>query len=197
MKRSEIHLETRQKLLLGGTAALVVLVLLVRYAYLPVVARIGEHRASLTDLRVKTADADLLASRLPNEERALTEAQTRYRALERRIGEGQSVARILETLGQQAKDRRLELVAVQPREEDQAASRTLTLGPALTLQEVPLRLQLTGRYRQIGEFLGRLPDVPFIGSVQELKVTKPDATSAQLRADLVLAVYLAESTSPP
>ena len=191
-KGLKFQLETRQKLLLGGTAALVVLVLLVRFVYLPVVARIGERRASLTDLRVKTADAHLLASRLPDEECALTEAQARYGALERRIGEGQSVARILETLGQQVKDQRLELVAVQPREEDQAASRTLTVGPALTLHEVPLRLQLTGRYRQIGEFLGGLSHTPFMSSVRELRMRKPEADSAILQADLVLAVYLAK-----
>ena len=189
MKRQALQLDTRQKLLLGGTAALVALVLLVRFVYLPVVARIGERRASLTDLRVKTADAHLLASRLSDEERALTEAQAQHRALERRVGEGQSMARILETLGQQAKDRRLELVAVQPKE-GESEPLTLRLGSALTLHEVPLRLQLTGRYRQIGEFLGELIHTPFISSIKELKTRKPEADSATLQADLVLAVYL-------
>ena len=190
MKRPEIHLEIRQKLLLAGTAALVALVLLGRFVYLPVAARLGERRASLTDLRGKTADAHLLASRLSEEERALTEAETHSRAFERRVGEGQSVARILETLGQQAKDRRLELVAGQPREEDHATTRTLLLSPGLTLQEIPLRLQLTGRYRQIGEFLGGLIHAPFLSSVQELRMRKPAGTNATLQADLALAVYL-------
>ena len=192
MKRPAIHLETRQKLLLGGTGALVALVLAARFLYLPVVARIGERRVALTDLRVKTADAHLLAARLADEERTLTEAQAQHRALERRAGGGQSVARILETLSQQAKDHRLELVAVQPREEDESETRTLTLGPELTLQEIPLRLQLTGRYRQIGEFLGGLIHTPFISSVRELRMRKPEAGSATLQADLVLAVYLAK-----
>lgn len=190
-----LKLEARQKLLLGISAACVAMILLVRFLYVPIVAKIGEHRAGLTDLRVKSADARLLSERLPQEERALTQVREQYHALETRVGHGQSVARILETLSQQAKDHRLELALVQPREEDDE-QRVTPLGPHLSLREVPLTLQLTGRYRQVGEFLGKLPDVPFIGSVQELKVTKPDATSAQLRADLVLAVYLAEGTMP-
>lgn len=191
MRLPKVQLEPRQQLLLGGTAALVALVLMV-FVYLPVVARIGERRVRLTDLRVKTADAHLLAARLPEEERALAETQARSRAFERRVVEGQSVARILETLGQQAKDRRLELIAVQPREEDQNEPRTLTLGPELTFQEVPLRLQLTGRYRQIGEFLGGLSHAPFMSSVRELRMRKPEVDSATLQADLLLVVYLAE-----
>jgi len=158
------------------------------------VARIGERRASLADLRIKTADTHLLAARLPDQERSLADAQVQYRSLERRAGGSQSVARILETLGQQAKDHRLELVAVQPREEEESEPLILALGPEFTLQEIPLRLQLTGRYRQIGEFLGGLIHTPFISSVRELRMRKPEADSATLQADLVLAVYLAKET---
>ena len=192
MKLPTIHLEPRQQLLMGATTALVGLVLVVRYLYLPVVAQIGERRVSLTDLRIKTGDAHLLAARLSEEERALADAQVQSRSLERRAGGDQSVARILETLSQQAKDHRLELVAVQPREEEESETRTLQLGPELTLQEIPLQLQLTGRYRQIGEFLGGLIHSPFISSVRELRMRKPEAGSATLQADLVLAVYLAK-----
>ena len=187
----KIRLEFRQQVLLGLTGALLVVILSVRFIYLPVIARINARRVMLNDLRVKIADAQVLAEQLPDQERALQLAREHYGALESRIGEGQSVARILERLSAQAKDHRLELVAVQPHAQD-TEPRVVTVGPELTLREVPLALQLTGRYRQLGEFLGELSSAPFLASVHKLVVTKPHAEDAQLKADLVLAVYLAE-----
>ena len=190
-----IHRETRRRRLLTATGSALVVALLVRVVYLPVVARIGDRRTTLDDLRAKIDDARALAEQLPGQERALEKVRQRYHALQSRVGDGQSVARILEALGRQAKSHQLELVAMQPREDDRA-QRALTLGVGMTLHEVPLTLQLTGQYRHIGEFLGGLPDAPFIGSVRKLSVTHPQAGSAELRAELVLAVCLAESASP-
>ena len=191
----KIRLEFRQQVFLGLTGALLVVILSLRFIYLPVLARINERRALLTDLRVKIADAQVLAGQLPGQEQALQLAREHYGdALESWIGKEQSVARILERLSAQAKDHRLELVAIQPRAEDHEP-RVVILGPEVTLREVPLTLQLTGRYRQLGEFLGDLPTAPFLASIRELKMTKPQADRAELRTDLVLAVYLSEGAT--
>lgn len=187
----QLNLKTSQTWLLGVTGALLALVLVVRFLYLPVIARIGERRATLTDFRVKIADAQGLAQQLPDQEKMLQRARERSSTLESRIAEGQSVARILELLSARAKDHRLELVAVQPRAEHNEP-RILILGPEVTLREIPLNLRLTGRYRQVGEFLGELPTAPFLASVHTLVLTKPQADTTQLTADLALAVYLAE-----
>ncbi|MBI3011055.1 MAG: type 4a pilus biogenesis protein PilO [Candidatus Omnitrophica bacterium] len=191
MKSPTIQLEPSQQVLLGLTAAGLGFVLSVRFIYLPVRARIGERRAMLTDLKVKIADAHAFAQRLPGEEHALLLARERYDVLEGRIGRGQSVARVLELLSAQAKDHRLELVAIHPRMEE-GEQDVMTLGPDLALREIPLRLQLTGPYRQLGAFVGELSSAPFLAAVQELQMTKPQADRAELKADLLLAVYLTE-----
>ena len=191
-----MKLEMRQKLLLGVTGGLVALVWLFRYLYLPAIATIEARRATLQDLKVKIADAQVLTAQLPDHQAALRDAQERYRALESRLGAGQSVARVLEALSAEAKDHRLELAALKPRT-DERERRVFALSPEMLLTEMPLTLQLTGRYRQLGEFLGGLRDAPFVASVQELKITKPEAGHAQLQADLVLAVYLAERAAAP
>ena len=195
-RRFNVKLEMRQKLLLGVTGGLVALMWLFRYLYLPAIASIEARRATLQDLKVKIADAQVLAAQLPDYQAALRDAQERYRVLESRLGAGQSVARVLEALSAEAKDHRLELAAVKPRT-DERERRVFALSPEMLLTEVPLTLQLTGRYRQLGEFLGGLRDEPFVASVQELKITKPEAGHAQLQADLVLAVYLAERAAAP
>ena len=193
-----IALRTPYKLALGGAAALVVLVWAVRYLYLPVVARIVEQRVALNDLTVKVADAKVLAEAMPGQEAALHEAQTRYRALESRVSEGQSVARILDGLGKWAKEHRLEVVAVQPRSAEPSEPPLLvTAGRELRLRAISLTLRLKGRYRQLGEFLGKLSAPPFVGTVRKLTVHQPSSERAQLEADVVLAVYLKERTPAP
>ena len=194
MKPPVVQLGFREQLMLGATAAAATLLLAVRFLYLPVIGRIGEQRAMIRDLVVKTADAQALAAQRPTTEAALRDAQQRYRTLEDQVGSGQSVGKILELLGAQAKAHRLELTVVQ-QAPDELQARVVTLGPELTLREVPLTLQVSGRYRQIGEFLGGLQEAPFLSSVRTLTMAKAQAESPTLRAELVLAVYLAERSS--
>ena len=195
VKRQEIKLETRHKVMLGATGAAVALVLMARFLYLPVMATVGARRATLTDLRVKTADAHVLAGELADQEQALAQARARHRAHQRRIGHDQSVGRILESLGQLAQAHRLTLVAIQEREEkleELEALEPIALGPELTLAGVPLTVQLKGRYRELGAFLGELIDAPFVSTVQELTIARTAKVGTTLEANLVLAVYLAE-----
>jgi len=162
------------------------------FVLLPVGARMGERRAFLRQLRAKIADARTLAGRLPQEQAALAESQQRHRSfVERRIDRGQSLARVLETLSAQAQDRRLELVSMQPETNaDGGASTSIDIGPDMSLQQTLLTLELTGRYRSIGEFLGWLKQAPFVASVHELTLNKPETKSFRVHAEVVLAVYL-------
>ena len=194
MKIEQLQSLAHKNVLLPIAAGAVAVVLLIRLVYLPLGALLGARRAALQDLMVRIADTRMLASHIPQQEKALQDAEKRFQALKSRIGQGQSVARILDVLSQQAQDRRIELVAVQGRQDNNQA-RVLTWG-GVTLREVPLTLQLTGRYRQLAEFLGMLSDAPFVTAVRTLKFTRPQADSPKLQADLVLGVYLAERSMP-
>lgn len=191
------RLEMRHKIALGLTGGLAALILAVRFVYLPVFGAVGEKRATLLELKTKVADTTVLAARLPQEEAALAQAQKEYQAFLQRIGEEQSVARILDLLGKQAAGYRLQIVLLQQRADEGAPPRTLTLGPQLTLREVPLTLKLTGRYRQFGEFLGTLAEAPFIAAVKDVKLARVKAGEPDLEADMVLAVYVADRSAVP
>ena len=189
MEAIRVSLTAQQRLIAAVAGACAAALLAVRFLYIPLWGRLGEQHASLMALRVKIADARALMERLPAEEAALADATTRYQLLERRIGGEQSMARILEALGRQAKAHHLELATVQSRTEAHD-ERTVTLGQGMTLREVPLTLQLTGRYRQLGEFFSELPTAPYVAAIKRLRVTRPDAETPRLQADLTLAVYL-------
>ncbi len=194
MTLPRVSLEGRQGWLLGVAGAAIGVAVCIRFLYLPVIAGIGERRATLTELRVKLADAQTVAAQLPSQEQVLQETQERFRVLERRLGDGQTVSTILESLSALAKEHHIEVVAVQPEE---TVAHEVPLSPTVTLREVPLTLQLTGRYRNVGEFLGMLPSAPFVASVRALKISKLPPAGATLRAELALAVYLMKDTAHP
>ncbi len=187
----KIQLEGRQKVLVEIGGVVIAVVLLVQFLYLPLISQIGEHRATLKLLRVKVGEAHRLAERLEGEEDAMRQARARHLVLGRRIGDGQSLARILESLHLLAEGLRLELVAVQPKVVESERNE-VNLGGGITLREVSLNLRLEGRYQQFIEFLEQLAQASLIASVQKLRVTEPKARNAQLRAEITLAVYLAK-----
>ncbi len=190
MGRLQLQLTVQHQLVLAIAGGLTGAVLVARFLYIPLWGQLAQQQAVLKSLRVKIADARFFMERLPIEEAALKDAEARRQALEHRIGHGQSLARILEQLGQQARAHHLELGSVQPRAGERD-DHSVTLGPELTLREVPLTLEVTGRYRQIGEFLGELPEAPYVAAVKTLHMSRPAPESPKLKADIVLAVYVA------
>jgi Tfp pilus assembly protein PilO len=193
---SGVKVQGRPLYLLAATGLLAVALVTARFLYLPAVNQIRQRQVALEELRVKMANVQHVQEELPRQEAAVRQATQRYRALQARLGEGQSVARILEELDGLAKSKRLQFLAKQSSAED-GQERRLTLGPEIALRETPLTVQLTGRYRQVAEFLGQLRQAPFVASVQQLSLTKIAGEGSRLQADLSLAVYLAERMPKP
>jgi Tfp pilus assembly protein PilO len=191
-----IKIEAPYRYVLAATGGLCVVLVLVRFLYLPVVAQIRERRVALQELQVKMADVQRVTEELPNQEAAVRKAQERYRLFHDRLGKGQSVARVLEELDALAKEKRLQLITTQSSVEE-GSERLVTLGPDIVLREIPLTMQLTGRYRQVAEFLGELDEAPFMATVQRLSLTKPDREESRLKADTTLTVYLADRMPTP
>lgn len=194
MSKPEGHLHPQQQAVFGAAGALLILALAGRTMMWPLIRSIDDRYEQLRSLQVRIADARLLLDRRGEQEAALREAQSRYQASARRVGTERSIAKILEALNGLAKAHRLELVAVQPRAEEESRPMA-ALASGLTLREIPLTLRVTGRYRQLGEFLGSLSGAPFLSSVRRFALTKPQAGSLALHAEMVLAVYLVEKGS--
>lgn len=186
-----INLTERHKMVAVTTGLPVVMALIGWFLYLPLVSRIGEHRETVRNLEEKIVEARRSAQLLESEEAATRQARARYMALESRIGDGQSLARILESLHLLAAEDRLEVVAVQPKRVE-GEQRELTLGAGIILREIPLTLELEGRYRQLVRFFEKLPHASLIASIHQLRVTGPEPSHAPLRAEVTLAVYLAK-----
>lgn len=190
--RAVRQLDVRQQWGLGVLLAGLVVAGVVWCLYAPLLVRIGAARATSQDLRVKIGDM----AYLEQDGQSAEDVDARYRALARRVGQDQSLAGVLASLSQLARDHRLELVSVQPLP-DEAQQPVVSMGPLLALRPVPVHLQVVGRYRQFGEFLSGVGASPFLSSVRRLELANVSAGGAQLRAELELLVYIAEQRELP
>ena len=184
------RLNARQQLWLGAAAAGALLLILVRLAYVPVLGVLGKQAAHNRTLRIKTADAQMLAQQTAQQDALLAQAGERYQALHRWTSSAESMPQIMELLSQQAKAHQVGVAAVQASGEPGAPS--TAFGAQITLSEVPLQLTLTGRYWDIGELLGDLAEAPFLSVVRSLTIIRPTPDRVEVQATLVLGVYLTE-----
>lgn len=182
-------LTPRHRLVLGLAGAAALLVLLIRWVYLPVVGRIRDRAAAIRELRVKLADAQTVLSRLPAQEAAFQETSVRFGAFQARVGTDEALARILDTLRREAEREHLEFRANQLPTED-TAERAMRLGSTLVLRPVPVTLNLVGRYRSLGEFLGSLEHLPAVVTIETLSLSHKPELHPRLEATVQLAVYL-------
>ncbi|MBI4323227.1 MAG: type 4a pilus biogenesis protein PilO [Candidatus Omnitrophica bacterium] len=189
MNPMRLSLTPWHRLLLGLVAAAALLVLLVRWVYLPVVGRLRDRAAAIHELRVKLADAQGVLPRLPAQDAAFQETRARFDAFQARLGTDEALASILDTLRREAERWHLEFRASQLPTED-AAERAMRLGPALALRPVPVALNLAGRYRSLGEFLGSLERLPAVVAIETLSVSHKPDLHPRLEATVRLAVYL-------
>ncbi len=181
--------ELREGLLLA--ASVVGLLTLILGLLMPASGRLARRRAALGELRGRIAAGHAMVESRAAHVEALERARAGFDPWKARVGTDQSVARVLEELTQRAGQRHLELVAVQPKAEE--APRVLSVSGGLTVREMPVHLRLTGRYRQIGEFLGTLRGGRFLAAVRRIALARSEEGGAVLNAEVDLLIYLQES----
>ena len=196
MKLTFPRLDARQTLAAGLGLAVVALFLSIRIVLVPIISGIASRRASIQELERLLTEARELQDQREAQERLLAQARSEYQVLQRRVGTGQSIARVLEALSQQAREQRLEITSLKP-EMDGDDNAITELGPSVRLRKVPLSLSVAGHYRQVGDFLGQLAQGPFLASIETLRISKPSNATAKVQAELALSVYLAEQVPAP
>ncbi|GEM_PF-6907075 len=172
----------RAAAIVAGAALAAVLV------YPPLWRGIANSRQRLADLHSNITEAQGFTAEESARARRLERAKQQLAPLARRVGHGQSMARVLETLNARAQAHQLQVVAVQPR-----AVAAHTAAGRLALREVPLELRVSGQYRQIGEFLGALTEAPFLADVREVSLSSP-GDAETLEARIAIVVYMEEQS---
>ncbi len=170
-----------------GLSAILVLATAIgaRVIFLPAWGKLQENRASITDLRVKLADARDLVNRLPEQEERVAQARLRLAEAETQTGGGSSLARILDQLDTCAEN---------------AGVRMSITQESAAMQSVPIKAEIGGSFFSIGRFFSLLAEAPFAWQVNHLSLEQsaPDQPAAgqsdlQARLDMELLVAGADN----
>lgn len=151
---------------------------------------ISARWAQLTQVNQQLAQAHTIIDSLPTHQAALADQQAHYEQLLDRVGLRQSLAQALQHLSRRAEGVNLPLTVVQPQAEEELSR--WSVGHELTVREIPLTLELTGRFRQVGAFLEALTDAPLLYSLRKLTMARSDAGASTITAHVALSVYLAQ-----
>ena len=184
------RLERRYRIMLELAAGSVLFILLVRLAYLPLLGHLRQELAAARDVRVKLADAQIVAGDTARRVSVAAHLKQQRVALRARLGNGQALARILNGFRHDAEAHRLQCIVTQPSRE--AGLSAEVVGADIELQEVPLTITLTGAYRSIGEFLGAFRTAPFIAEIRQVSVQRSTTVASRLEATIGLVVLLAK-----
>ncbi len=157
----------------------------------PMVLRIQHQRAVLAELRAQHAMAQALVDEQDRYDTALQERQAQYQTLQQRWRTVTSMAGVIETLTALAKSAHVELLAAESHR-GTAPPAVIQVGPDLVVREVPLTLEVSGRYRQLGDFLGRLHGAPCVTSLRGMGLARQSSGPARVKMQLLVLVYLAE-----
>ena len=147
----------------------------------------------LTALRARAQETDVLIAQHDAYETAWQQ-QTRAVDDDPRLNPTQSLAEALTMLSSLATRDHVSLVVQQP--PTTRAELRWQLAHTRTFRDVPLTLELTGRYRNIAEFLGALSEMPLLNAVRHITLDPKDALTATggLRATVEVSVFVPQPT---
>ena len=144
--------------------------------FLPAWGKLQENRASITDLRVKLADARDLVNRLPEQQERVAEARRQLADAQSQTGGGSSLARILDQLDTCAEN---------------AGVRMSITQESAAMQSVPIKAEIGGSFFAIGRFFSLLAEAPFAWQVNQLSLEQSADGQSDLQARLDMELLVA------
>ncbi|MFH1857612.1 MAG: type 4a pilus biogenesis protein PilO [Candidatus Omnitrophota bacterium] len=180
-------IERRDLYLLGGVSLTLFFLFLYGFWFRPNLRKVQEFRRELYALQVQISDVEALGevSQVKREAETLLHREKIFRG---RLFKRNEIPRTLEQLRNTAEKHRLDLLALKPELRPDLAPYDLT--PALALDTLPVRLQVTGHYTNMGQFLGSLRNFPYLMSVEEVRMESLRAIYPKVEMRLVIMFYL-------
>jgi Tfp pilus assembly protein PilO len=184
MNLPRIRIRLWQQIGLASALAVCVLLAAARMVYVPLWGNAAQNRAAAFDLQVKLSDAQSVTPLILEQERRLELSRLRVQELQSELGSGQNLARTLEQLDDCAVKAGV-LMSL-----SQDAALPAPVDEVLSMQQVTVTVQVSGRYPQLGQFFNQLAQAPFVSRVRSLSVTRHEPSSSQLAATILLELLL-------
>lgn len=150
-----------QRILISAGAVVLVVGLFVGLLYWPQIDRQGELSKQITDTRTRLKQVKATADTLPEYEKKMAEKQAEFNVVAKKLPETVEVPQLLTSVSEAGKDAGLSFLLFQPQTEI----------PKNFYAEIPVKMDLSGTYHDLGDFFDRLAQMPRIVNIRNFEAT--------------------------
>lgn len=150
-----------QRILISAGAVVLVVGLFIGLLYWPQFERQGQLGKQITETEDKLKQVKATADTLPAYEKQIAEKQAEFNIVSRKLPETSEVPRLLSSVSEAGKDAGLTFLLFQPQKEVQKNF----------YAEIPVTMQLSGTYHDLGDFFDRLAQMPRIVNIKNFEAT--------------------------
>ncbi len=163
-----------QRILISAGAVVLVIGLFVGLLYWPQVERQGQLSKQITDTDAKLKQVKATADTLPAYEKLMAEKQAEFNIVSRKLPETDEVPRLLSSVSEAGKDAGLVFLLFQPEKEV----------PKNFYAEIPVKMELSGTYHDLGDFFDRLAQMARIVNIKNFEAKIGQAAKGKGKAQV-------------
>jgi len=157
-----------QRILISAVTVVVLVGLFVGLLYWPQFERQSQLSKQISETRTKLTQVKVTASALPEYERQMAEKQAEFNVASKKLPETVEVPQLLSSVSEAGKDAGLTFLLFQPEKEV----------PKNFYAEIPIKMELSGTYHDLGDFFDRLAQMPRIVNIKNFEAKMGQAGTA-------------------
>lgn len=188
----------QQRLILLGVGGTLGFLGWLIFFFLPLQGRLSEIRAQVASLRQQLEETRQGLKSLPGMEEELSHVQAKYEMPAATARPEDQVPELLKAVAQMARNAQAQLLEATPKANLGTQTETpsgfvalehFTPGPSGYL-ELPIEIQVSGGYHQLGQFLDQIENSKYLVRVKELEVFPDEQDLWHHKAVILLQAYL-------
>ncbi len=148
-----------QRILISTGTVVVVVGLFVGLLYWPEIDEQGKLDTQITETETKLRRVKATADTLPEYEKKMAEKQAEFNLVAQKLPETVEVPQLLSSVSEAGKDAGLAFLLFQPQKEI----------PKNFYAEIPVKMNLSGTYHNLGDFFDRLAQMPRIVNIKNFE----------------------------
>lgn len=173
------QLSKLQRILISAATVLIILGVFTYIYCLPKFQEIDQLKSDIAKTEKKLAETKKKAADLEEYRRKMEAARAKFTIVSRALPLKDEVPSLLTGVSQAGKDSGLTFLLFEPKSEKKQDF----------YAEIPVNMQLSGGYHDLGEFFDALASMPRIVNVRHFRLDSSNAESAELKIDCTAETY--------
>ncbi len=173
------QLSKLQRILISAATVLIILGVFTYIYCIPKFQEIDQLKSDIAKAEKKLAETKKKAADLKEYRRKMEAARAKFTVVSRALPLKDEVPSLLTSVSQAGKDAGLTFLLFEPKSEKKQDF----------YAEIPVNMQLSGGYHDLGEFFDALAAMPRIVNVQHFRLDSSNAKTAELKIDCTAETY--------